>query len=199
LLEVFDQGRGRLVRVVALFRDMVRQIAVLVPPHVIELHESHVALDQPPGQKAISCIAARPLDIQAVHVKNVLGFLRNVRQFGHRGLHAEGKLVLFDAGECFRVSARGVLIQVESLDVVEHLPPSRAAAADGIRQIQHRFLPAPHLYALIARRETSASPQAIVERLIRSSSGNHDDERRQIFVQRSKAVGDPGAHARPAR
>src|SRR2546421_5715976 len=69
LLEVLDQGGRGLVRVAALLGDVFRQVAVLVPTHVVELHEAHIALDQSPGQQAVASIRARLADFGAVEIE----------------------------------------------------------------------------------------------------------------------------------
>ena len=72
LLQVLDQrGRG-LVGVVALAADLVRQVAVLVPAHVVELDEAHAALGQAAGQQAVGGVAAGLLHVGAVQVEDRL-------------------------------------------------------------------------------------------------------------------------------
>ena len=68
LLEVLDECGGGLVGVVALRADLVGQVAVLVPAHVIELDEPDAALGQAAGEQAIRGVAAGLVDVGAVHV-----------------------------------------------------------------------------------------------------------------------------------
>ena len=72
LLQVLDQGGRGLVGVVALAADLLGQVAVLVPAHVIELDESHAALGQPAGQQAIGGVAAGLVHVGAVQVEDRL-------------------------------------------------------------------------------------------------------------------------------
>src|SRR6266481_3860738 len=58
LLEVFDQGRRRLVDVVALASDPLGAVAVLVPAAMIELDEPHTPFGQTSGKNAIGRVAA---------------------------------------------------------------------------------------------------------------------------------------------
>ena len=44
-VQVFNERRRGLVRVGALFRKLLRQRPVLVPPAMEELHKTHAALD----------------------------------------------------------------------------------------------------------------------------------------------------------
>ena len=179
-------------------RICVGQVAVLVPAHVIELDEPHAALGQAAGQQAVGGEAAGLLDVGAVQVEDRLRLARQVGQLGHRRLHAVGQLVLGDAGDDLRVAGLGVVQVVERGDVVEHLPPRRPRAAGRVGEVEHRLLAAAELDALIARRQEAAAPEAVVERLVGPPAREQDDERRQVLVLAPQAVGDPGAHARPA-
>src|SRR5204863_3542931 len=51
LLEVADQAVARVIDVAALQRQVARDVAVLVPAAMEDLHEAHAALDQTPGQE----------------------------------------------------------------------------------------------------------------------------------------------------
>ena len=127
-----------------------------------------------------------------------LRLAREVGQLGHRLLHPVGQLVLRDAGEDLGIAGLRVMEVVEGADVVEHLPAGRLRAAGRVGEVEHRVLAAAELHALIAGRQESAAPEAVVERLVGPSAREQDDERRQVLVQAPQAVGDPGAHARPA-
>jgi hypothetical protein len=96
---------GRLVDVRALAADLPRQVAVLVPAAVHELHEPHAALDHPPRQQAVAGESAVDAVIpDAVAVDHVPGLARQVGQFRDRGLHPVCHLVLGDAGADFGVT-----------------------------------------------------------------------------------------------
>ena len=129
LLQVDDQRRRRHVGVVALAADLVRQVAVLVPAHVVKLDEAHAALGQTAGQQAIRGIAAGLLDVGAVEVEDRLRLAREVGQLGHGGLHPVAELVLGDAGDDLRVAGLIVVQTVECGDLVEHLPAGRPASS----------------------------------------------------------------------
>ena len=79
----------------------------------------------------------------------------------------------------------------------------RACATEtgGIGKVQHRIAARAELHALVSRRQKSAAPQPVVERLvvrIAAALRDHDDERRQVVVLAAQSVGQPGADRRPA-
>ena len=70
--------------------------AVMIPAAMIELDEPHTAFGQATGQQAVrreGAVAA----LGPVQIQNVLRFVRQIHQLGHRRLHAEGQFVLRDA------------------------------------------------------------------------------------------------------
>src|ERR1017187_318364 len=71
LFQILNQGRAGLVGFPALLTDAARQIAVMVPPWVIELNEPNVALGQPPCQKAIGREGARLPGIGPISLEDV--------------------------------------------------------------------------------------------------------------------------------
>src|SRR3954462_3097654 len=68
LFEVLNERGGRLVGRRALFGDVNGELVVLVPPHVEELHESHIALDQSPSKQTIAGVRPRLLNLGAIHL-----------------------------------------------------------------------------------------------------------------------------------
>ena len=61
-----DERRRGLVGVAALAADLLGQVGVLVPAHVIELNEAYAALGQAAGQEAIGGVGARPVHVGTV-------------------------------------------------------------------------------------------------------------------------------------
>ncbi|SVE59913.1 uncharacterized protein METZ01_LOCUS512767, partial [marine metagenome] len=51
LFEVFDECGGRLINIHALVFDVGGKCAVLIPAAMENLHGSHTALDEPPGEE----------------------------------------------------------------------------------------------------------------------------------------------------
>ena len=77
---------------------------MLVPAAMEDLHEAHAALGQPAGQQAAGREGAGLVHVRAVHVEDRFRLLRDVDQVRHAGLHAEGHLVLGDAGLRFGIA-----------------------------------------------------------------------------------------------
>ena len=105
LLQIQNESGGSLVGIARLTADLLRQFGMLVPASVKELNEAHASFRQPPGQQAIRGKRARLSRIRSIEFKNVIRFLGQVRQFGHRGLHAVGHLVLCNARRDLRIPA----------------------------------------------------------------------------------------------
>ena len=80
--EIVNQGGAGLVGVRRVLLHACRQVAVLVPGFVEELHETDAPLDQPPRQQAVAGIAGFLGILDAVHVERLLRFAAQVHQFG---------------------------------------------------------------------------------------------------------------------
>ena len=91
-----------------------------VPAAMVDLHEPDAALDQAARQEAVRGERARLAHIVAVEPQDGFGLPGNIRQLGHRGLHAKRHLVLRDARLRFRIAQRLRLPLVQRLDTVEH-------------------------------------------------------------------------------
>ena len=121
LLEIGHERGGGLIGVSALLAEVVGQVVVVVPAHVVELHETDAALDHAACEQAVACIGSGLVNVGAVQVENVLGFVADVGEIGHGGLHAEREFVLLDARQDFRVVSDVVLLLVKVAELVEHL------------------------------------------------------------------------------
>ena len=75
LLEIGQEASGRLVGVVALRADVARQIVVLVPAAMQDLHGADAALDKPAGQQSAGCECAGLGHFGAIEVERLLRFL----------------------------------------------------------------------------------------------------------------------------
>ena len=73
LLQVQDQCRRRLVHLARLHGDVALDPAVVVPVAVVELHETHAALDEAPRQQAVGGEAAveRRDSVRRAHVRGL--------------------------------------------------------------------------------------------------------------------------------
>ena len=80
LAEILDQTGGGLIGVPTLTADRFRQIPVLVPAHVEQLHKSHAALLKPACQQAVRGERSRLFHVRSVQIKDVLWFPGKIRQ-----------------------------------------------------------------------------------------------------------------------
>ena len=125
-----------------------------VPVSVEELDKSHAALDEATGLEAL----AREL-AGAVLLESESVLLREIDEIGDGGLHAEGHLVLLDAGEDLGIADLLEVLPVERFDAVE------GAAAflfrDSFRTVEkeHGISLAPQLHALMHAREVTRLPE----------------------------------------
>ena len=117
LLQVLEQRRHRLIGHAAVERQLLVEVAVMVPRGVIQVDEAHAALDQPAGQQAVGGeavvltpaaaaagprLAIRPVDA----VRSSVSFVSPLRSIssGAGRLHAEGQFVRRDAAVDFRIA-----------------------------------------------------------------------------------------------
>src|SRR5688572_5785266 len=129
LLQIHYQCGAGLVGVFALFPDAFRQGVVLVPTAMIKLDESHAALSHAARQQTIVGERAGLLHVRTVGIQDVLGLVGDIRQLGHRRLHAIGHFVLGDARVDFGIGEGLVLLLVQFGDSVEHTAAGFAAHA----------------------------------------------------------------------
>ena len=175
---------------------------MVIPAHVEQLHETHVALGEAAREETIRRVGAGRFHLGSVEVENALRFAGNVRELGHAGLHAEGHLVLRDARLDVRVAERGVPAAVERGEFVERFAARGAVHAGGIREIQNGIARVAELHALMLRRQKAAAPQAVVERLIVAAARAEGREHHvggQVLIFAAEAVTEPRTHARTAR
>ena len=203
LLQILDQRLAGLIDVAALVRQIAGDIAMLVPAAMKDLHESHIAFGHPASQQATGGKRARLLHIRSVHIENVLRFVRDVGQFGHRSLHAKGHFVLGDAGLRFRIADFSERLADSAV------PANRACGGElprstpgGLDRIQHRITLAAQGDALMLARQEPGAPQAVVQRLSFFAAGpgcGQHDKGGQILVQRAQAIAEPGSQTGAAR
>ena len=136
LFQVVDQGVAGLVDVATLVGQIAGDVEMLVPAAMEDLDEPDVAFDEPACQQSTPGERAWLVDVGAVHVENVLGFVRDVGQFGNRGLHPKGHLVLGDASLRLGIGDRGVFPLIEPVDGVERAPPRGGVDSRGVREVR---------------------------------------------------------------
>src|SRR5215510_7708059 len=201
LFQIHNQRGGRLISILSLFRDVFRQIPMLVPAPMEELNETDSAFGQPTRQNAIERERAWGPRVWAVTLERLLRFLRQVGQFGYRRLHSIRHLILRHARQDFGVSILTRVDLIQLGQVIEETAANFFAHARRIRQVKHGVRAVVKLHALVTRSQKAASPEPVVERLVASSSsnGDHHDERRQVSILTTKAISDPRAQAWSSR
>ena len=139
------------------------------------------------------------MDLGTIHVHDGLGFGAQVREFGHRHLHAEGHLLLSDGGLDLGVPGEDLLLLVDLRHEVQHLVAGLAVDARGVGEKGHRVAHRLKGDALMLRRKKAGAPETTVERLDvdlpRPEGRCQHDEFRQVSVHRTQPIAQPGAHA----
>ena len=200
--EVFDERRLRLVDVAALLGDVAHKLVVLIPAAVIELHEPHAPLHEPPREQAVGRERAGLLALRPVTIERGRRLGRQIGELGHRGLHAEGHFVLRHAGGDLRIAVAGLLQRVQPGEAVEHRSPQLPRHARRVGEIEDGIAARAKLHALVARRQEARAPEPLEETLIGILAAplrEHDDEARQFVGLRAEAVAEPGTERRPPR
>ena len=73
--QVRDQSRRSLVGLLALLANPSRQVFVMVPSPMVELHEANTAFNQSPGEQAVRRIGTWLPRCLAIELKRALRFV----------------------------------------------------------------------------------------------------------------------------
>ena len=147
--EVADQTRASVVDVAALFPQVRRQVAVLVPSAMEDLDKPHAALDHPAGEQTVRGERAGTVDVGPVHRLGRHALGRRVGQFGDGQLHAGGQFVLRDPRFDLRIGDGVEVSAVEFFQTREHAAAGVAGDAAGVGQVQHGIADAAQRDALV--------------------------------------------------
>ena len=131
----------------------------------------------------------------------MLRLFREVEQVGHARLHAEGHLVLGDAGLDLRVAQDAVTLIIERRDLVELFAADFARDALGVLQVEDAFALIAELNPLELGGEEACAPKAVVQRLVGRTAAakrGHHHVSGQVGVLAAEAVSGPRADARAA-
>ncbi len=170
---------------------------MLIPAHVVKLHEADVAFGEATGHETVVGVGATLFDLGAIHVENGLGFVGDVGKFRDRGLHPVGEFVLLDAGVDFGVGELGELFFVQLGEVIEHFTACLGRVAGGVGKVEDGVADGHELDSGVFGREEARTPESVVEGLAvgaAGAAGDHGDEVGEVFIFGSKAVGKPGSH-----
>ena len=126
------------------------------------------------------------------------GSLASVGKVGDAGLHAEGELVLLDAGAGFGVADELVVLFVECAQAVEGVASDLGGDAGRVVDEQDGVAAAAEGDTGVLAREVAGGPEAggdgLVLLVVRGA-GDQDDEGGEVVVEGAQTVGDPGAEA----
>ena len=173
---------------------------MVVPAAVEELDKADAALGHAAGEEAVTGKGAGFEDFGAVEFfVELLVFGREVGEFWHAGLHAEGHFLLGDGGVDFGVTNFGEVLFVEPGDEIEHLVACFARDAIGVGKEEDGVARGLEGDALVFGGEKARTPEAGVETLdilavAGPEGGVQDDEVGEVFVDAAEAVGKPGSH-----
>ena len=151
------------------------------------------AIRQQLQRSRLSCIFA-------IELERAFRLLRNIRQIGHRRLHAKRHFILRDAHLRFGIGDLFVLHMIQFAHSIQHAAADFSWHAVRIVDIQNRVATRTKSYSRILAREKARTPQTggnclnIRLRIRMGCVQNH--KRGQILVHAAKAVSDPRADAR---
>ena len=130
----------------------------------------------------------------------MLRFVRKIKQIGNRHLHSVRQFVLCDSRLNLWIANVVVLQLVQFRQRVEHCAPHVSRNTPRIGDVQHRVALVAKLYSLMLRRQKTAAPQSVIQRLalFRGSLAAHRHKGRQIVILAAKPVANPRPDARSA-
>jgi len=132
---------------------------VNVPAAVVDLHEARAPLQEPARQETTVGKGAAAAGLLAVEAVGAGRFVHDIDQVRHRRLHAEGHLVLRDAGLRLGVAEALVVHLVELVESVEHVAAQLVVHAGRVVEVQHRAAAGAQRDAGVLRREEAGAPQ----------------------------------------
>src|SRR5688572_19016691 len=123
LFEIEDERGARLIDILALQRQMLSELSVLIPAAMIELNETNAALDQPAREQTIGGKRSGFARIFAVKRECAGRLTPNIHQLRDARLHPVSHFVLGDARLDLRIADALKCGLVQSFQGVEHLAP----------------------------------------------------------------------------
>src|SRR5207245_7662736 len=95
--------RRGLVNLASYLLEWLAKVCVMVPIGVIELHETHAALYQPPRQQAVVRVTG-PSRLGPIHLQRLFGLFPEIDQLRTTGLHLVCHLIRRDPRGDLRVA-----------------------------------------------------------------------------------------------
>ena len=192
LFEIGDEGGASLIGFQAFLAEAFGETAMMIPVAVAELDEADIAFGESASEEAIIGEAGSSWG-GAVEIEDLLAFRGEVGEFGDAGLHPESEFVVFDLGGDGGISDGAEGHAVEVIGGVDEFAAGLAADAWGIGDKEHGIAGVAELDAPVLGGEKATTPVAGLESLTAATAGE-DDERGEVAVIASEAVGEPGAH-----
>ena len=159
LFEVLDETVAALVHVMALLGEIVREIAMLIPAAMEDLHKPDATLHEAAGHEGAVGKGAAVPRIGTIEVEGFFGLGAEIRQVRHTGLHTECHLVLLGAGLDFGVAYQFVGGLIQGGKPVQHFTPQMPGNARGVFQIQHGISFCPQGNAGMFARQEACAPE----------------------------------------
>jgi len=199
LFEVGDQGIHWTVDVFRFSGNagdevVARAGAVHVPAVIEQLNKTHAPFDHASGEQAVIRKRRRTAR-RAIEVVRFFGFTGEIDGFGDRHLHTEGKFVLVNAGQRFRIAELFEFEFIQRFERIQTAAADVAVDALGVRDVENRVTRGTALHALIHGGQEAAAPETFSAAGI-AAAAEQDHEAGQIFVFGAETVGDPGTHRR---
>ena len=203
---VFEQAAGFQIfqqrgdAAVGFLRELAvdQNVVVIVPGlavAVIDLHHAHAAFDEAEGHQA-----AAPEIAVAIAGAGASRLFADVEYFRRFGLHAEGDLgpIGWLASSCGSGPVRRELQAVqlgEQVELAALLGGRDGLVADVLDQLLGLGFVVGNVGALVDGRQEGRTPEL---RTDDGQAGTQHDEAGQVLILGAEAVGEPGAHGRPA-
>src|SRR5690606_34149923 len=192
LLQVLDEGGGRLVDELADAAHAIVEVAVVVPTAVIQLDETHAAFREPAGEQTVGREGTVSRLLDPVHIEDRLRLLAEIGELRDARLHLEREFVLGDARLDLGIEALLLVKTVETGDLVNDLPLRALADAVGIADIVDGRTDALELHALETAGQEAGRPLARGNGLVDPGSAGHQhEEARQVVGFGAEAVEQP--------
>jgi hypothetical protein len=125
-----------------------------------ELDEADIALEEAAGEEAVGGVAAGATHIGAVGFECRGRFTADIGEVRDGGLHAEGHLVGFDAGQRFGVAGADGFLAIQLGQVVEEGAALIAINTGRVGQIEHGICARTQRDALMRRGQKTIAPEA---------------------------------------
>ena len=129
----------------------------------------------------------------------MLWLILHISHLRDGGLHAEGHLILGDTVFQFQVTTLSKLSLMKIAQPVEHQAPAFGALAFRVIEVEHRVLFRTEAHPIMLARQETTTPEAGLQRLAALALGNEHHKRRQVLIERAKAIIEPRAHRGSSR